>query len=168
MQKQLKLAANALVIAVALAATSARAYANDQDRSSVGSNIVIQKGDTANNVACAMCSVVVHGTVNGNIAVFMGDVTVDGTVNQRVAVFWGNLIVLDGGVVSGDAAIAGGHVELNGGTINGRTATTPTGIIVAAFLFPVAILAGIIWLIVWLVRRNRAPGYPYPAPPPSV
>ena len=119
----------------------------DGDRSSVGGDIVIQKGETARNVACVACSVYVHGVVDGKVAVVMGDVVVDGVVNEKVAIVMGG-------------------TEVDGGTVEGRSVNVPKGPIVLALLFPFLMLALLIWFIVWIVRRSRSPRYPYPPPPP--
>jgi len=131
----------------------------DGDRSSVGGDIVIQKGETARNVACVACSVYVHGVVDGKVAVVMGDVVVDGVVNEKVAIVMGDLKVQHGGVVQGGT-------EVDGGTVEGRSVNVPKGPIVLALLFPFLMLALLIWFIVWIVRRSRSPRYPYPPPPP--
>jgi len=138
----------------------------DGDRSSVGGDIVIQKGETARNVACVACSVYVHGVVDGKVAVVMGDVVVDGVVNEKVAIVMGDLKVQHGGVVQGDTAIVMGGTEVDGGTVEGRSVNVPKGPIVLALLFPFLMLALLIWFIVWIVRRSRSPRYPYPPPPP--
>jgi hypothetical protein len=157
------LAVGALLLASqpALASTD-----SDGDRSSFGGDIVIQKGETARNVACMACSVYVHGAVSGNIAVMMGDVVVDGTVDGRVAVALGDIKVQQGGVIEGDTAIALGSTEVNGGSLEGRQARASSGPIVAVLLFPLLVVALVVWFLIWIIRRSRAPRYPYPPPPP--
>lgn len=159
----------ALLAVAVLALASQPAHAStsrDGDRSSFAGDIVIEKGETARNVACAACSVYVHGAVTGNIAVLMGDVVVDGTVDGRVAVALGDLKLQQGGVVQGDTAIALGSTDMNGGVLEGREAHIPSGPIFLALLFPVFMVALVVWFVVWVVRRSRVPRYPYPPPPP--
>src|ERR1700733_5803371 len=47
------------------------------ERASVGDDITISDGETAGDVACAFCSVHVHGEVKGDVAVLFGAITVD-------------------------------------------------------------------------------------------
>lgn len=151
-----------------LASQPAHAFDDDHDgdRSSVGGDIVIAKGETARNVACVACSVYVHGEVDGKVAVVMGNVVVDGVVHDKVAIVMGSLKVQQGGVVQGDTAIVMGGTDLDGGSVEGRSVNVPKGPIVVALMFPFLMLALVIWLIVWVVRRSRSPRYPYPPPPP--
>jgi hypothetical protein len=55
---------------------------------------------------------------------------------------------------------------MNGGVLEGREANIPTGPILLALLFPVLMVALVVWFVVWIVRRGRVPRYPYPPPPP--
>lgn len=153
---------------VLLASQPAHAFDDDHDgdRSSVGSDIVIQKGETARNVACVACSVYVHGEVDGKVAVVMGNVVVDGVIHEKVAIVMGDLKVQQGGVVQGDTAIVMGGTDLDGGSVEGHSVNVPKGPIMFALLLPFLMLALVIWLIVWVIRRSRAPRYPYPPPPP--
>jgi len=50
---------------------------SDNDRASFASDITVAEGETVGDVACAFCSVHVHGDVTGDIAVAFGSVTVD-------------------------------------------------------------------------------------------
>jgi cytoskeletal protein CcmA (bactofilin family) len=156
---------------VLLASQPAHAESDrDGNRSSVGGDIVIQKGETARNVACVACSVYVHGEVDGKVAVVMGNVVVDGIVREKVAIVMGDLKMQPGGVVQGDTAIVMGGTDMDGGSVEGRSVNLPKGPIVFALLMPFLLLALVIWLIVWVIRRSRSPRYPYPPPmpPPGV
>jgi hypothetical protein len=67
--------------------------------------------------------------------------------------------------VKGDVAIAAGDVMTgDGATIHGSRAVAPSKIWLLLPFAPLLILAGLIWLIVWVVRRNR---YQFPAYPPG-
>jgi hypothetical protein len=65
--------------------------------------------------------------------------------------------------VGGDVAIAAGDLKLgDGAAIHGQQTVLPGRFWLLLPLAPFLILAGLIWLIVSIVRRNR---YPYPVPP---
>src|SRR5277367_4043065 len=120
--RRLFLAAALLIPAVSLG------FANSaQDRVGVGTDIVIADGETAGDIACAFCTVRVHGDV------------------------------------SGDMAIAAGETKLaSGAAIRGEQTVLPGRIWLLLPFAPLLILIGVIWLIVYVVRRNR---YQFPAYP---
>lgn len=155
-----------LLLAAALLFVIATPFARaDQDRASFGSDITVAEGETAADIACAFCSVHVHGDIKGDVAVFLGSVTVDPmhSVSGDVAIFGGNLNLGDESEVGGDVAIAAGNANLApGAAIHGEHTILPgQGWLLVPFA-PLLILIGIIWLIVYLVRRNR---YHFPVYP---
>jgi hypothetical protein len=138
---------------------------SSQDRASVGGDITIAEGETAGDIACAFCTVRVHGEVKGDIATFLGSVVVDSdrTISGDVASLGGDLEMGQDASVGGDVAIAAGDLKLGeGAAIHGQQTVLPGRFWLLLPLAPFLILAGLIWLIVWIVRRNR---YPYPVPP---
>ncbi|MEO6815740.1 MAG: hypothetical protein ABI177_03500, partial [Edaphobacter sp.] len=42
----------------------------EQSRTSFGGNISVAEGETSGDIACAFCSVHIHGDVKGDVAVF--------------------------------------------------------------------------------------------------
>jgi len=157
-----------LLLGFAVVSLSLPALAKSgNDRASVGDDITISEGETAADVACAFCSVHVHGEVTGDVAVAFGDITVDPgkSIGGDVAALGGNLNLGAGSWVKGDVAIAAGDVmTADGATIHGSRAVAPSKIWLLLPFAPLLILAGLIWLIVWVVRRNR---YQFPAYPPG-
>lgn len=147
----------------------------DNDRASFGSDITIAEGETVGDVACAFCSVHLHGDVTGDVAVAFGSVTVDSgrTISGDTAIMAGNLNLGEGSTVNGDLAILAGDARLGeGAAIHGSQSIIPQPLGMLILLAPVFILVGIIWLIVYFVRRNRYrfPAYPqgqgiHPPPP---
>jgi hypothetical protein len=136
-----------------------------QDRASFGNDITIAESETAGDVACAFCSVRVHGNVRGDVAVLFGSVLVDSSqaISGDVAILGGDLDMGADSRVGGDVAIAGGRANLaSDAAVNGSHAILPGRLWILLPLIPLLILLGIIWLIVYLVRRNR---YPYPIYP---
>jgi hypothetical protein len=158
--RRLLLAAALLIPVVTLA------FANSaQDRVGVGTDIVIADGESAGDIACAFCTVRVHGDVRGDIATFLGTVTVDADRNIAgdVASLGGDLVMGQDATVGGDVAIAAGETKLaSGAAIHGEQTVLPGRIWLLLPFAPLLILAGLIWLIVYIVRRNR---YEFPAYP---
>jgi hypothetical protein len=156
------LLALALFLFAAIAPTFARA---DQDRASFGNDITVAEGESSGDIACAFCSVRVHGNVKGDVAVLFGSISVDD--NQRVsgdvAILGGNLNLHDEAMVGGNVAIAAGTANLApGAMIRGDRMVLPGRLWLLLPFAPILILIGIIWLIVWLVQRNR---YQFPVYP---
>lgn len=153
-----------LLLAVALFLVVSAPFAHaDRDRASFGSDITVSEGESAGDIACAFCSVHINGDVKGDVAVFFGNVNVN--TGQRIggdtAVIGGDLNLADGAEVKGDVSVVGGSLNTaSGAVLDGSRTIFPRVI----FLVPLLILAGIIWLVVYLVRRNR---YQFPAYPPS-
>ena len=136
-----------------------------EDRASVGGNITIEEGETAGDVACLFCSVHVHGDVRGDVAVMFGKIDVDPghKVGGDLAALGGDLNLGEGATVGGDVAIAGGDANLApGAMIHGSRTVLPSRMWLLLPFAPLLILIGLIWLIVYFVRRNR---YQFPAYP---
>jgi hypothetical protein len=154
----------------------ARHSHGSHDRASFGSDINVAEGDTVGDIACAFCSVHVHGDVTGDVAVAFGSVTVDPgrNISGDTAIFKGDLNLGEGSTVHGDLAIMAGAAHLaDGASINGSQSIIPEPFGTLILLVPLLIFVGLIWLIVYLVRRNsyRFPAYPQgrgiqPPPPP--
>lgn len=149
---------------------------NDNDRASFGSDITVAEGESVGDVACAFCSVHIHGDVTGDVAVAFGSLTVDSghTIAGDTAIFMGDLSLGEGATINGDLAILGGEQHVGeGAAVHGSRSVSPRVVGTGILLLPVLFLVGIIWLIVYLVRRNRYsfPVYPqgqgiHPPPPP--
>lgn len=155
-----------LLLAVALLLIASTPFARaDQDRVSVGGDITVAEAETAGNLACAFCSVHIHGDVKGNVAVLFGSVTVDPThsISGDVAILGGDLNLAPETEVGGDVAILAGYANLGPeATIHGDRTVLPGRFWLVLPFAPLLILIGIIWLIVHMVRRNR---YRFPAYP---
>lgn len=137
----------------------------ESNRASFGSDITIPEGEDAGNVACAFCSIYVHGEVRGNAAVFFGNIKVDSShgIGGNVAMLGGDLDLASDAQVGGNVAIAGGNTNLApAAEIHGNRAVLPGRLWALVPFAPLLILIGIIWLIVYLVRRNR---YQFPVYP---
>ena len=154
------------LLAAALLLLLAAPFAHaDQDRASFGGDINVAEGESAGDVACAFCSVHVHGDVKGDVAVLFGSVTVDSShsISGDVAILGGDLNLAEDTEVGGDVAIAAGNLNIApDAEIHGNRTVLPGHLWLLVILSPLLILISIIWLIVYLVRRNsyRYPAYP--------
>jgi hypothetical protein len=156
-----------LLLAVALLVSiTLPAYArSSDDRASFGNDITIAEGETAGDVACMFCDVHVHGDIRGDVAVMFGKVDVDPgrSISGDVATLGADLNLGPGAMVGGDLAMAAGDVNAGpGARIHGSSMVLPGKIWLMLPFAPLLILIGLIWLIVYLVRRNR---YRFPAYP---
>jgi hypothetical protein len=137
----------------------------DNDRSSVGSDITINEGETVGDVACVFCSVQIHGDVTGDVAVVFGSLKVDSDrkIKGDIAVVGGDLSLGEGAEVGGDVSVIAGDANLaEGAIIHGSRTVMPGRLWLLVPFAPLLILIGIIWLIVYLVRRRR---YQFPVYP---
>jgi hypothetical protein len=136
-----------------------------EDRASVGNDISIAEGDTAGDVACVFCVVHVHGDVRGDVAVLFGKIEVDPghKISGDVAALGADMNLGEGAMVGGDVAIAAGEANVApGAMIHGSRMVLPSRIWLLLPFVPLLILIGLIWLIVYFVRRSR---YQFPAYP---
>jgi hypothetical protein len=136
-----------------------------EDRASVGNDISIAEGDTAGDVACVFCAVHVHGDVRGDVAVLFGKIEVDPghKIGGDVAALGADMNLGEGAMVGGDVAIAAGEANIApGAMIHGSRMVLPSRIWLLLPFAPLLILIGLIWLIVYFVRRSR---YQFPAYP---
>jgi hypothetical protein len=136
-----------------------------EDRASVGNDITIAEGETAGDVACVFCFVHVHGDVRGDVAVLFGKVEVDPghKIGGDLAALGADVNLGEGAMVGGDVAIAAGDANLApGAMIHGSRMVLPNKVWLLLPFAPLLILIGLIWLIVYFVRRNR---YQFPAYP---
>jgi hypothetical protein len=154
-----------LAVVLLLVATLPAFARSDNDRASFGNDITVAEGETANDIACMFCEVHIHGDVRGDVAVMFGKVEVDPgrSISGDVAAFGADLNLGPGATVGGDVAIAAGDVNGSpGATIHGSSTVLPGRIWLLLPFAPLLILIGLIWLIVYIVRRNR---YQFPAYP---
>ena len=79
-----------------------------------------------------------------------------------MAAFWGNVRLVDGSHVGGDVAAMGGELKRSpSATVSGDQAAFGKGQVIAGALVGLVITGGFIALVVWLMvilfRRRRAP-----------
>jgi len=154
-----------LAVALLLSITMPAFARSTEDRASVGNDITVAEGETAGDIACMFCSVHIHGDVRGDVAVLFGRVELDPgrSISGDVAALGADLKLGPGATVGGDIAIAAGDANLApGAMVHGSSMVLPGRIWLLLPFAPLLILIGLIWLIVYIVRRNR---YQFPAYP---
>lgn len=155
-----------LLLAALLLVASLPAFArSQQDRVSFGNDITVAEGESVGDIACAFCAVHIHGDVRGDVAVLFGNVTVDSnhTISGDVAILGGDLNLAEESEVGGDLALAAGNANLaSGAIVHGSQTVLPGRFWILVPFAPLLILIGIIWLIVYFIRRNR---YRFPVYP---
>ena len=154
-----------LLLALALLSVQpafAKQTKGGSDHVSVFSTIDIHEGESAGDLACAFCTINIHGDVKGDVAVLFGTVRTDPdrSIDGDVALMFGKLILADNVHVHGDLAMFAASSEIApSATISGDRAVLSGPLAVAIAVAPFLILAGIIWLIVYLIRRARYGAY---------
>ena len=150
-----------LLLALMCMALPLKAHArhgeDGKDRVGAFSTIVVSEDRPAADVVCAFCTVRVDGDVHGDIAVIFSTVTVsDGrTISGDVATLFSTLDVGDGARINGDLATVFGTANLAESVhVGGDTAVLASGLAISLLLAPLLILTGVIWLLVWVVRRR--------------
>jgi hypothetical protein len=144
---------------------TARPALANEDRVSIAHDITVTDGTTMGDVVCLLCNVRVHGVVQGDVVAVLGSVTVDSerSISGDLVTVGGDVSLGGDASVHGDVAVVAGDLETApGASVGGdRSVIGGRGWLLFAFA-PLLIFAGIIWLIVWLVRRSRYrfPMYP--------
>jgi hypothetical protein len=154
-----------VAVVLLLAATLPAFAKSDNDRASFGSDITVAEGETAGDIACMFCDVRIHGNVKGDIAVMFGRVEVDPghSISGDVAALGADLVLGEGATIGGDVALAAGDANVGeGAMIHGSRMVLPSRLWLLLPFAPFLILIGVIWLIVYIVQRNR---YQFPAYP---
>lgn len=154
-----------LLLAFALLAVQpafAKHTGGGSDHVSIFSTITVHEGEAAGDIACAFCTVNLQGDVKGDVAVLFGTVHADPdrSIDGDVALLFGTLVLADNAHVRGDVAVLAGTSDLAPtATIGGDRAILSSPIAIGILLAPLLILAGIIWLVVHLIRRARYGAY---------
>ena len=155
-----------LLAAVLLLIATTPAFAKgDNDRVSIGSDITVAEGETASDLVCVFCSIRIHGDVSGDVVAILGNVTVDPGrgIHGDTAVIGGDLNLGEGASVGGDVSVVAGDASLaSGATIHGSQSILPGRFWLLLPIIALLIPIGIVWLIVYLVRRRR---YRFPVYP---
>jgi hypothetical protein len=148
-----------------LFATVPFATASDPEYTQFGHDIRIGPDQEAGEVTCIGCSIYISGQVSGDVTAIAGNVVMEGegSVAGDLTTVLGDIRLNDTSKVGGDLAAVGGALRRQPGATVGGDVTALEGrawvwLIVGP---PVLFLAGLIWLVVWLLERRRRP---QPAP----
>ena len=126
------------------------------DRVGIFQTMRIAEGHAASDVVCAFCTVQVDGDVHGDVAVLFSTLNVapGRTVGGDVATLFSTLVVGEGARVNGDLATAFSSTSIpESAHVGGDKAIFSSGIGLGVLFAPLLIVAGVIWLVVWGVRR---------------
>jgi cytoskeletal protein CcmA (bactofilin family) len=140
-----------LLLLLGLALAWPATAASQQEKFQMGSDILIEAGETVGDVACLRCSVRVLGRVNGDVAAIGGHVEVEGEVSGDVAAIFGNIRLGPDAEVGGDAAAILGRVERDpGARIRGEVTAIGPGL-ASLGLFGLLLLGLVLGLVLTLL-----------------
>lgn len=155
----------ALMMVIAITLGAPRAHASN-DRVSFGKDVNIAEGETANDVVCIACTVDLRGNVRGDIVTILGSVRGEGSrdISGDIVTIGGDVALPEGSTLAGDLVVIGGDLNLGPeATIHGDRTVFPGRAWLLLPFAPLLFLFGVVWLAIWLIRRNRYrfPMYPY-------
>jgi hypothetical protein len=148
-----------------VASISAAAFADgSHDRTQFGHDVTVASGEVVNEVTCFGCSVRIRGHVSTDVTTFGGSVIVEenGSVGTDITTFGGNLRLEKGVRIGHDVTIFGGRLLRDSEASIGGDVTTFTGSVwmILIFALPLLFVAGLVVLIIWLVRLATRPTIP--------
>jgi predicted acyltransferase (DUF342 family) len=152
------------IIALALAVALPAFAKSSGEITQFGHDIRIGQDQRANDVTCISCSVYIRGQVAGDIVTIGGNIVLEdnGMIAGDVTTVLGDLRLDNGTQIAGEVSVIGGKLRRPAEAKIAGDVTVMEGRawIYLALISPLLILAGIIALVVWLVRRRRpAPVY---------
>jgi len=157
-----------LVCLLFCAAVSTAALA--KERTTFGHDINVGPGEEIDEATCFGCTVHVRGHINGDVTVFGGAIVVEdqGQIGGDVTIFGGGVRLDNTANISGDVTVFGGRIRRDASSSIGGDVTNFGGgawpWMALIFVFPLALLAGIVTLVFWLVQRMVRPAVPAAAP----
>ena len=128
------------VITLSMAVAVPMAMASTPEITQIGHDIRVAPDQKTGDLTCINCSIYVRGQVAGEITAVLGDIRAERGAN-----------------ISGEVTTVGGAVRRHPEATIAGDVTAMQGVVwvYMALLSPFLVLAGIIALIVWLVRRRR-------------
>lgn len=133
----------------------------DSDRVQFFRSIRVGPNEEVGDLVCIGCSIQLEGTASGDVVAVLGSVMVSGTAEGDVVSVGGVVRLAEDAIVRGDAVGVGGGVSRHpNATVDGELVSQAGpailfGLIFGAVIVPLAPIVLIIWLVVWLVRRDR-------------
>ena len=134
----------------------ARHGGGGESRVSIFSSVTVSEDHPADDIVCAFCTVAIDGDVSGDVAVIFSTVTVaEGrTVSGDVATLFSTLVIGEGARINGDLATALGTTDVaESAHVSGDKTVLASGLGLTVILAPLLIVIGVVWLLVWAVRR---------------
>jgi hypothetical protein len=156
--------ASLLILAITIVVPAAFAKNDGSEITQFGRDIRIGADQKAADVTCFNCSIYVEGQVAGEITAIHGNIVVeDGAmIGGEVTALLGDLRMADNTRVAGEVTVLGGKMRRSPSASVAGDVTVMEGAawVYLMLLSPFLILAGVIALIVWLIRRRKpAPVY---------
>ncbi len=146
-------------ITLSMAVAVPMAMASTPEITQFGHDIRVAPDQKTGDLTCIYCSIYVRGQVAGEITAIRGNVVIEenGNVAGDMTAVLGNIRAERGANISGEVTTVGGAVRRHPEATIAGDVTAMQGVawVYMALLSPFLILAGIIALIVWLVRRRR-------------
>jgi hypothetical protein len=150
-----------LAVLLVLTIVPFAAAKNSPEFTQIGRDIRIGPDDEAGDITCIACSIYISGQVAGDVTAIGGNVLIDnqGSVAGDLTTVLGSVRLNDAAKIAGDLAVVGGtlrrapQVQVSGDV----TALEGRAWIWLMLAGPLLILAGTIWLIIWLLDRRRRP-----------
>jgi hypothetical protein len=153
-----------LVLASMLFASLATFAKDTPEHTQFGRDIHIAADERSGDATCFGCSIYVRGQINGDATTFGGSIVLEegASVTGDVTTFGGGLRAQAGSSALGDATTFGGHIRRDPTAKIGGDATSFGGFgwFILILALPLLFLAGIVALIVWLIRRSSRPPSP--------
>jgi hypothetical protein len=153
----------ALFLVIALPAAFAKNSGGEITQ--FGRDIHISPDQKAADVTCFNCSIYVDGQVGGEITAFHGNIVLqDGAmVGGEVTDFLGDVRMGQDSKIAGELTVLGGKLRRpsTASVAGDVTVMEGTAWVYIMVLGPFVFLAGVIALIIWLVRRKKTPAPVY-------
>lgn len=162
-----RLRASFLCLSFLVGLTSMAFAAASHDRTQFGRDITISSGEQVGEATCFGCSVRIRGQVEGDVTTFGGSVIVEdeGSIGGDTTTFGGSVRLENASKVRGDLTVFGGRVQRDPESQVGGDVTNFSGGFWLPLIFglPFMVLAGLIALIVFVIRRLTRPSVPVAA-----
>jgi cytoskeletal protein CcmA (bactofilin family) len=148
-----------IVLACAIAVPGAFARTSTSEITQFGHDIRVAEDQRVGDVTCFNCSVYVRGQVAGEITTFHGNVVIEenGMAGGEVTAFFGDVRLENEAKIAGEVTVFGGKVRRPPTANIAGDVTVFQGAtwVILLLVSPCLVLAAIIALIIWLVRRRR-------------
>ncbi len=147
-----------LALAVAILVPAALAKSKGEI-TQFGHDIRIGEDQAVSDITCLKCSVYVRGQVAGEVTAIGGNIVLEGNgmIAGDVTTVLGDLRLDEDTQIAGEVSVIGGRIRRppSARIAGDVTVMQGTAWVYLLLLTPFLILAGIIALVIWLLRRRR-------------